>query len=88
MICHKLQIVIYFSTQMIYTCLSFQHKDLEPIKEELTKNFSNMCDWFVDDKLSIDFGEDKTKTILHSTKNRKRKLGTLDIQYSGVKIKQ
>ena len=47
-----------------------------------------MCDWFVDDKLSIDFGEDKTKTILHSSKNRKRKLGTLDIQYSGVKIKQ
>ena len=42
------------------TCLLFQHKDLERIKEELTKNFSNICDWFVDNKLSIHFGEDKT----------------------------
>ena len=41
------------------TCLLFQHKDLERVKE-LTKNFSNICDWF-------------------STKNRKRKIGTLDI---------
>ena len=60
------------------TCLLFQHKDLERIKEELTKNFSNICDWFVDNKLSIHFGEDKTKSILFSTKNRKRKIGTLD----------
>ena len=67
------------------TCLLFQHKDLERIKEELTKNFSNICDWFVDNKLSIHFGEDKTKSILFSTKNRKRKIGTLGFD---VKIKQ
>ena len=59
-------------------CLLFQHKDLEQIKKELTKNFSNNCDGFVDNKLSIHFGEDKTKSILFSTKNRKRKIGTLD----------
>ena len=70
------------------TCLLFQHKDLERIKEELTKNLSNICDWFVDNNLSIHFGEDKTKSILFSTKNRKRKIGTLDIQYSYVKTKQ
>ena len=70
------------------TCLLFQHKDLERIKEELTKNFSNICDWFVDNKLNIHFGEDKTKSILFSTKNRKKKIGTLDIQYGDVKIKQ
>ena len=70
------------------TCLLFQHKDLERIKEELTKNFSNICDWFVDNKLSIHFGEDKTKSILFSTKNRKRKIGTLNIQYGDIKIKQ
>ena len=67
------------------TCLLFQHKELEQIKE-LTKNFSNISDSFVDNKLSIHFGEDKTKSILFSTKNRKRKIGTLDIQYldSGI----
>ena len=70
------------------TCLLFQHKDLERIKEELTKNFSNICDWFADNKLSIHFEEDKTKSILTSTKTRKRKIGTLDIQYGCVKNKQ
>ena len=70
------------------TCLLFQHKDLERIKEELTKNFPNICDWFVDNKLGIRFGEDKTKSILFSTKNRKRKIRTLGIQYGYVKIKQ
>ena len=70
----ELYIVLYADD----TCLLFQHKDLERIKEELTKNFSNICDWFVDNKLSIHFGEDKTKSILFSTKNRKRKIGTLD----------
>ena len=53
------------------TCLLFQHKDLERIKDELTKNFSNICDWFVDNKFSIHFGEGKTKSILFSTKQKK-----------------
>ena len=70
------------------TCLLFQHKDLERLKKELTKNFSNIFDWFVDNKLSIHFGEDKIKSIFFSTKNRKRKIGTLDIQYGDVKIKR
>ena len=63
-------------------CLLFHHKDLGRVKEELTKNFSNICDWFVkeeltknfsnicdwfvDNKLSIHFREDKTKSILLS----------------------
>ena len=68
--------------------ISTLFQDLERIKEELTKNFSNICDWFVDNKLSIHFGEDKTKSILFSTKNRKRKIGTLDTEYGDVKIKQ
>ena len=59
------EIVIYFYMQMIR--LLFQHKDhLEQVKEELTKNFSTICDWFVDNKLSIHFREDKTKSILLS----------------------
>ena len=42
----------------------------------------------MNNKLSIHFGEDKTKSVLFSTKNRKRKIGTLDIQYGNIKIKQ
>ena len=28
------------------------------------KNLSDICDWYVDDKLNIHFGEDKTNSIL------------------------
>ena len=28
------------------TCLLYQHKDLDRINKELTKNFCNICDWF------------------------------------------
>ena len=70
------------------TCLLFQHKGLERVKKELTNNLLNICDWFVDNKLRIDFREDETKSILFPTKSRKRKTGTSDIQYGDVKVKQ
>ena len=66
----------------------FQHKGLEHLKEALNINFSNRCDWFADNKLSIHFKEEKTKSILFSTINRKRKIVTSNIQYDDVKIKQ
>ena len=70
------------------TCLLYKHKDLDRINKELTKSFCNICDWFVDNKLSIHFGEDKTKSILFSTKNKKKKIGTLEIKYGNINIKQ
>ena len=33
-------------------------------EKRLTKDLINICDWFVDNKLSIQFGECKTKLIL------------------------
>ena len=44
------------------SCLLFQHKNVTERKKQLTKDFSNICDWLVDNKLSIHFGEDKTKS--------------------------
>ena len=38
------------------SCLVYQHKDVKEIGRNLNKNFSNVCDWFVDNKLSIHFG--------------------------------
>ena len=49
-------------------CLIFQHKDITQIESALNKNFSVLFDWFVDNKLSIHFGEDKTKSILFGSK--------------------
>ena len=51
------------------SCLVYQHKDVKEIDRNLNKNFSNVCDWFVDNKLSIHFGEEKTKCILFDTKH-------------------
>ena len=41
-----------------------QHKNVTKIRNVLNTEFENVCDWFVDNKLSIHFGEDKTKFIL------------------------
>ena len=40
-----------------------QRRDVEEIEKQLNKDFEIVCDWIVDDKLSIHFGEDKTKSI-------------------------
>ena len=47
-----------------------------------------LCDWFVDNKLSIHFGEDKTKSILFGSKHKMKMSQPLHSQYNGIKIKQ
>ena len=64
------------------SCLVYQHNDVSKIEQNLNKNFSDICDWFVDNKLSIHFGEDKTKCIIYGTKQKLDKTGGLDIKYS------
>ena len=47
-----------------------------------------MCDWFVDNKLSIHLGQDKTKSILFDTKHKIRNAKSLNIVYNVIEIKQ
>ena len=61
------------------TCLVFQSKNVKDIEKQLNEDFSNICDWFVDNKLSIHFGEDKTKSILFASKRKIKKLQKLEI---------
>lgn len=68
------------------TCLIFQHNDIKEIEIQLNKNFSLIGDWFVDNKLSILFGEDKIKSILFSSERKIKKARPLNIQ--DFKIKQ
>ena len=70
------------------TCLIFQHKDITEIESALNKNFRVLCDWFVDNKLNIHFGENKTKSILFGSKHKIKKSKPLNIQYNDIKIKQ
>ena len=51
------------STLLSYTddsCILYQHKDVLQIEKRLNEDFKNLCNCFVDNKLSIHFGEDKT----------------------------
>ena len=52
------------------SCILYQHREVEEIEKQLNKDFENICDWSVDNKLSIYFGEDKTKSILFANKWR------------------
>ena len=71
------------------TGLFFQHKDINTIKYQLNINFSKICDWFVDNKLSIHFGEDKKEIRFFAPLNKCKKLRKLNISsYGSLKIKQ
>ena len=48
----------------------------------------SVCDWFVDNKLSIHFGEDKTKSILFASKCKIKSARELNVEYEDIKIKQ
>ena len=61
--------------------------DVTEIKTNLNNDFSNLCEWFLDNKLCIHFGEGKTKSILFRTKCKLRKTGKLNITYQGIDIK-
>ena len=70
------------------TGLIFQHKDINIIEHQPNRNFSNICDWFVHNKLSIYFSEGKTKSILFAPLNKFKKLRKLNISYGSLKIKR
>ena len=55
--------------------LVFHHNDINKINQHMNKDFHNLCLWFVDNKLSIHFGENKTKYILFTNKQKMKKCG-------------
>ena len=52
------------------------------------EDFNSLCDWFVDNKLSIHFGDDKTKSIVFGTTKKLKNLQDIDIRHGEVQIKQ
>ena len=54
------------------SCLVYTGRDMHAIEDILNKNFNSLCDWFVENKLRIHFGEDKTKSIIFGSKRRLR----------------
>ena len=70
------------------SCLTYQHRDVNEIEKQLNKDFENVCDWFVDNKLSIHFGEDKTESVLFASKRKIKSARKLNVKYKNIKIKQ
>ena len=54
--------------------LCTNRKTLQKSKKILNEDVENICDWFVDNKLSIHFGDDKTKSILFASKQRAKNI--------------
>ena len=66
------------------TCIFYQDKDVEKIEKVLNNEFTSLCEWFIDNKLSIHFGHDKTKTIFFSRMKSPPKLNI----YGDYSLKQ
>ena len=66
----------------------YQHRDFEEIETQPNKDFENVWDWSVDNKLSIHFGEDKTKSIVFTTKSKIKSARKLNLKYKNIKIKE
>ena len=53
-------------------------------RPNLNKEFSSLCEWFIDNKLLVHFGDDKTKTNFSRMKNPPK----LNISYGDYSLKQ
>ena len=60
--------------------LAFQEEDVTEIEKQLNEDFTNICEWFVDNRLSIHFGEDKTKSILFASIRKIKRVLKLKIK--------
>ena len=78
------------SNPLVYaddSCLVFQGNDVIEIEKQLNRDFTKICAWSVNNRLSIHFGEDKTKSIPIASE-RKIKVPKLSITYKNMQIKQ
>ena len=65
-----------------------QHKEVEKIKNQLTKDFENVRDWFLGEKIRMRFGKEETKLILFSSKGKAKNVLQLNFTYKHINIKQ
>ena len=70
------------------SCLVYTSKDVNVIELTLKKDFNSIIEWFVDNKLSIHLGKDKTKSILFGSKRVIKRQQKLKITYGDTEIEQ
>ena len=47
-----------------------QNRIVEEIEKQLNEDFESIWDWFIDNKLHIHFGEDKTESIFITNRRK------------------
>ena len=70
------------------SCLVYTGNNVKEIDEKLIQNFNSLCDWLVENKLSIHLGEEKTKSILFGSKRKLNSEDKLNISRGDIDIKQ
>ena len=65
------------------TYIFYQHEDVKSFENVLSKEFLSLCQWFIDNKLSIHFGDEKTRSTLPS---RTRGLREINVSFPGYSI--
>jgi len=70
------------------SCLVYTGDDVNEINRVLNKNFNSLCDWLVENKLSIHFGKEKTKSILFGSKRKLKSEDKINICRGNIEIKQ
>ena len=64
------------------TCIFYQHENVKKIENILNKEFPSLYQWFIDNELSIHFGEDKTKSVLFSKTRGSKEINISFVCYS------
>ena len=70
------------------TCIVPQYKNLAEIEKQLLRSFSTIYDWLLDNKLSLYFSQDNTKSTIFRTKHKIRNAKALNIGYNGTVNKE
>ena len=68
------------------SCLIYQHGGIEEIEKQLNTDLENICHWFIDNAVSMHFGEDKTNCILFTIKEKIRRIRNLNVKYKDIKV--
>ena len=69
-------------------CLVYTDKNITNVETNLNTDFNSLCDWFIDNKLSIHLGEDKTKSIMFGKAKKVRQMRDMNIARGDINIKQ
>ena len=56
--------------------------------EKTNQEFKNLREAFIDNKLNIHFGEEKTKSILFASKQRAKNIHQLNVKYKDINTKE